>query len=68
MPDKERECLTISVEAAAQLLGISRGLAYEMCRQGKIPTLRFGKIIRISKYGLEHLLNAQGAGGKTEEV
>ena len=68
MPDKEHECLTISVEATAQLLGISRGLAYEMCRQGKIPTLRFGRIIRIPRYGLEQLLNAQGADGKAKEV
>ena len=34
-----REPLTISVEEAARLLGISRGLAYEAARRGEIPTI-----------------------------
>lgn len=68
VPNQEIECLTISVESAAKLLGISRGLAYEMVRQKKIPALHFGRIIRVPRYALESLLNAQGAGGRTEEV
>jgi len=68
VPSQENECLTISVENAAKLLGISRGLAYEMVRQKKIPALHFGRIIRVPRYALESLLNAQGAGGRTEEV
>ena len=68
MPSPEDECLTISVENAAKLLGISRGLAYDMVRQKKIPALHFGRIIRVPRYALEQLLNAQGVGGKTEEV
>ena len=68
MPSQENKCLTISVEEAAKLLGISRGLAYEMVRQGKIPALHFGRIIKVPRYALESLLNAQGAGGRTEEL
>lgn len=68
MPNQEDECLTISVESAAKLLGISRGLAYEMVRQKKIPALHFGKIIRVPRYALESLLHAQGAGDRTEKV
>ncbi len=68
VPNQGNECLTISVENAAKLLGISRGLAYEMVRQKKIPALHFGRIIRVPRYALESLLNAQGAGGRTEEV
>ena len=34
--------LTVSVAEAAGLLGIGRGLAYELARLGEIPTLRLG--------------------------
>ncbi len=68
MPGQENECLTMNVESAAKLLGISRGLAYEMVRQKKIPALHFGKIIRVPRYALESLLNAQGTGGRTEKI
>lgn len=57
MLNQENECLTISVDAASKLLGISRGLAYEMVRQGKIPALRFGRVIRVPRYALEQLLS-----------
>ena len=68
MQNQRNECLTMSVDSAARLLGISRGLAYEMVRQSKIPALHFGRIIRIPRYALESLLNAQGTGGRTEEI
>ena len=35
--------LTPTVEEAAARLGISRTLAYELVRQGKIPSLRLGR-------------------------
>jgi len=35
--------LTLTVEEAAARLGISRTLAYELVRQGKIPSLRLGR-------------------------
>lgn len=58
MRKREHEnSLTMSVDSAAQLLGISRGLAYEMVRQKKIPALRFGRIIRVPRYALEQLLS-----------
>ena len=68
MPSQEDECLTVSVETAARLAGISRGLAYEMVRQGKIPALRFGRRIRIPKFALERLLHAQHDGGESEDI
>lgn len=66
VPNQEGECLTISVEAAARLCGISRGLAYEMVRQKKLPALHFGRCIRIPKFSLEKLLAE--AGNKTEDA
>ncbi len=35
--------LTLTVEEAGAQLGISRTLAYELVRQGKIPSLQLGR-------------------------
>ena len=50
------ERLTITVDEAAELLGISRALAYDMARTGKLPALRFGKRFVIPKKAIENLM------------
>ena len=50
------ERLTLTVEEAGDLLGISRALAYEMARTGRLPTLRFGKRIVVPKKAIESML------------
>jgi excisionase family DNA binding protein len=50
------ESLTITVDEAAKLLGIGRSLCYELARSGKLPALRLGRRVVISRKGLEHLL------------
>lgn|GEM_PF-978426 len=35
--------LAVSVEQAGQMLGISRGLAYQMAKTGELPTVRIGQ-------------------------
>jgi excisionase family DNA binding protein len=52
----ERERLTLTVEEAGELLGISRALAYEMARTGRLPALRFGKRIVVPKKAIETML------------
>lgn len=52
------ERLTLTVEQAGELLGISRALAYEMARTGKLPTLRFGKRIVVPKKAIETMLES----------
>jgi excisionase family DNA binding protein len=52
----ESERLTFTVEEAGELLGISRALAYEMARTGRLPTLRFGKRIVVPKKAIENML------------
>jgi len=47
---------TVSVEEAARILGISRGLAYQMVHQGKMPVLRFGRRMVVPKRAIERLL------------
>ena len=49
--------LTLTVEEATHLLGISRGLAYELARSGKLPAIRFGRRLLIPKVALERMLN-----------
>ena len=48
--------LTLTVEEAGDLLGISRALAYEMARAGRLPTLRFGKRIVVPRKAIETML------------
>lgn len=52
----EEKRLTITVEEAGRILGISRGLAYQMAREGRIPTIRFGKRLVVPKWAIERLL------------
>ena len=48
--------LTLTVNEAAKMLGISRGLAYEMVKMGKIPSVHFGKRVLIPRSALAKLL------------
>ena len=57
-PGAER--LTVTVEEAAQTLGISRALAYEAVRRGEIPHIRIGKRILVPRTALDRLLAAAG--------
>ena len=52
------ERLTLTVEEAGRMLGISRALAYEMARTGKLPTLRFGARMVVPRKAIENLLEA----------
>lgn len=60
-----QERLTLTVEEAAALLGVSRALAYDMVKVGKIPAIRFGKRLVIPRAALERLL--QGRDGTDSE-
>lgn len=47
------ERLLLSVTEAAQTLGISRNLTYELVAQGRLPHIRFGRRVLIPRDGLE---------------
>ncbi|MFC1924915.1 helix-turn-helix domain-containing protein [Chloroflexota bacterium] len=55
MQDQKRA--TISVEDAGEILGISRGLAYELARQGKLPVIRLGRRLLVPIKRLDDLLS-----------
>lgn len=54
------ERLTLSVEEAAQMLGISRALAYELVRRGDLPRLQLGRRIVVPRRALEELVAGAG--------
>lgn len=45
----EETPLLISVEEASRLLGISRGEGYLLARRGELPTVRFGRAVRVHR-------------------
>lgn len=51
---------TISVEAAASILGLSRDGAYQAVRRGDIPSLRFGRKIVVPTARLLVMLGLRG--------
>ena len=55
------ERLTVTVTEAADLLGISRGMAYECVRTGDIPSVRLRGRILIPRRKLEALLDGGDA-------
>lgn len=48
--------LTWSVPEVAELLGISEWLAYEMCKDGRLPTIAAGRRRVVPKAALERML------------
>ncbi len=48
--------LCVTVAEAAEMLGISRNFAYQLVREGKLPSIRFGKRILIPRAALEKML------------
>jgi excisionase family DNA binding protein len=44
--------LVVTVTEAAELLGISRGLAYELARAGQLPSLRLGRRLIVPRAAL----------------
>lgn len=59
------ECLTVTVEQAAKLLGLSRGSAYALARNGGLPTIRLGRRLLVPTKAIHRMLDAAGLGGLT---
>jgi excisionase family DNA binding protein len=49
------ECRTLRVEEAAEILGISRAVAYIYARNGTLPTIRLGKRLLVPKAAIDKL-------------
>lgn len=67
--DDRRPPATMSVLEAAKQLGISRNLAYQLVRDGEIPTLRLGRRIIVPRAAFDRWLDSAGLDdGAAEEV
>jgi excisionase family DNA binding protein len=47
---------TLSVDEAAIVLGLARASAYQAARAGEIPTVRFGRRVRVPTAALRRML------------
>ena len=60
MPDRntggETKIATMSVPEAGRQLGLSRNASYEAAKRKEIPTIRFGKLLRVPRAAFERLL------------
>jgi len=53
------ERLTISVEEAAKILGISRSFAYVLVARHELPSLKLGRRVVIPRRALDRLLEVE---------
>lgn len=54
------EAQVYTVPQVCRILKLSRNTVYTQIAQGKIPVLRFGKVLRVSKIELDRMLNGEG--------
>lgn len=60
LDDLRREGVTVSVERAGTYCGVSRSLAYQMARDGSLPTIKLGsRRVRVPTAALLKLLGAE---------
>lgn len=52
----KQDRLTLTVEEAAELLGISRAFAYQLVARNELPSLRLGRRVVIPRRALDRLL------------
>lgn len=57
---KDDERLVYDVPEAGRMLGLTRNASYDAARRGDIPTIRFGKLIRVPKAAFERMLQEAG--------
>lgn len=53
------ESLTMSVEEAAQQLGICTKIAYQLTHRADFPTIKIGRRTRVSREGLREWVRSQ---------
>lgn len=61
-PQPHGERMAFTVKEAADLLGISRSLAYELVADGTLPSLRLRRRIVVPRLALLRLLDSEHSG------
>ena len=60
------EKLTLSVEEAGKLLGVSRQIAYQLSRMPDFPTLHIGRRVLVPRKQLEAWMDRNVTGAETD--
>ena len=60
------EKLTLSVEEAGKLLGVSRQVAYQLIHRADFPTLHIGRRILVPKKQLEEWMDRNVTGTEAD--
>ena len=58
---RESESFLLTVEEAASLLRIGRNTCYELVRQGRVPSIRLGRLIRVPRHALVNWLGQEAS-------
>jgi excisionase family DNA binding protein len=58
------ERLALTVEEAAELLSISRSLAYRWVKAGTLPSIRVGNAVRVPRRALEAWIEERTTQGR----
>ncbi len=58
------EKLTLSVEEAGKLLGVSRQVAYQLSRRSDFPTLHIGRRVLVPRKQLEEWMDRHVTGAE----
>ena len=57
----EDQRLVYEVPEAGAMLGLTRNASYDAAKRGDIPTIRFGKLLRVPKAAFHKLLDGASA-------
>ena len=57
----EVERLVYTIAETAKLLSLSKGLAYQLAREGKIPVIRLGRRLVVPKISIQRMLAEAGS-------
>ncbi|MEQ9642505.1 MAG: excisionase [Alphaproteobacteria bacterium] len=60
MADGQHEPLTYSIPEAGAMVGLSRNGAYEAAKRGEIPTLSFGRLLRVPGVKWRRIVAGEG--------
>jgi excisionase family DNA binding protein len=57
----DKDSLVMTVPEAGALLGLNRNASYAAAKRGDIPTMSFGKLLRVPKAKFRKMLEEGGA-------
>jgi excisionase family DNA binding protein len=66
MGNNDVERLTLTVDEARKMTGLSRGSMYQAIYSGQVPSIRVGRRILVPRARLEQILNGMQKGDKSD--